>query len=138
MKMWSPCSAEMVFGTYGFLDTGLVYLPSQGGGMTQVAQVALGIGRRFSDGTFHGNFRMSRNGNSNGLEFESTGFTVNPDCTGTFNWRVLGIPGGIIQERLLIVDRGNEMWSMCVNSGVPTQKRVSISIHKRISPVAAQ
>jgi hypothetical protein len=117
------CTAATIRGTYGGQMQGTNFVP--GGG----AQAVIGVIIRTYDGV--GNFTQVDNikGSITGIVPDRPGsgtYQVNPDCTGITLFQPG--PGITLEERLVIVDHGNEIRSI-VSSPLPVM--VS-SVQKRI------
>jgi hypothetical protein len=118
------CSAATIRGTYGGQLQGTTPVPG-GGGM----QTTIGVVIRTYDGA--GNFTQIDNikGSVTGIVPDRPGsgtYEVNPDCSGV----TLFVPGpGItLEERIVIVNRGDEILSI-VSSPLPV---MTTSVQKRI------
>ena len=120
---WKACSERTVRGDYGIQIQGTRPAP---GGLTESV---IGIVHRTYDG--EGNFTQVSNlkGSLTGTNPDSQSFgtyEVSADCTGIL--RAQPLPGVVIEERLVIVDDGNE-----IRAAVMTPTPVVItSVHQRI------
>ena len=117
------CSEATVRGDYGIQIQGTRPAP---GGLTESV---IGIVFRTYDG--HGNFEQVSNlkGSITGHNPDSQSigtYEVNPDCTGSI--RSQPLPNVLIEERLVIVDDGNEIRA-AVMSPTPV---VITSVHQRM------
>ena len=120
-----PCSEATVRGDYGIQIQGT--RPAPGGAIESVIGVVL----RNYDG--NGSFSQVSNvkGSITGTVPDSQGFgtyDVNADCTGIVRFQAA--PGVVIEERLVIVDKGRE-----IRTAVMVPAAVMITgVHQRIDP----
>jgi hypothetical protein len=126
--MGFPCTDATIRGTYGIQMHGTGPVPPPVGG----TQTVIGVVRRTYDGM--GNFTQIDNihGSVTGWVPNRPGsgtYQVNPDCTAATQF-VPGPGAPVIEERLVIVDGGSELYSATV-SPLPTM--VS-TVAKRIDP----
>jgi hypothetical protein len=123
-----PCTDHTLRGTYGIQMHGTGPVPPPVGG----SQTLIGVVKRTFDGM--GNFTQIDNihGSVTGWTPDRPGsgtYQVNPDCTGATQFQPA--PGApVIEERIVIVDGGSELYSVTV-SPLPTM--VS-TVAKRINP----
>ena len=123
-----PCTAGTLRGTYGIQMHGTGPVPPPIGG----SQTLIGVVKRTFDGM--GNFTQIDNihGSVTGWTPDRPGsgtYQVNPDCTGATQFQPA--PGApVIEERIVIVDGGSELYSVTV-SPLPTM--VS-TVAKRTDP----
>src|SRR5215475_8795950 len=123
-----PCTNGTLRGTYGIQMHGTTAVPPPVGG----SQNVIGVVKRTFDGM--GNFTQIDNihGSVTGWTPDRPGsgtYHVNPDCTGSTQFQPA--PGApVIEERIVIVDGGSELYSVTV-SPLPTM--VS-TVAKRIEP----
>jgi len=126
--MGFPCTNGTLRGTYGIQMQGTGPVPPPVGG----SQTLIGVVKRTFDG--RGNFTQIDNihGSVTGWTPDRPGsgtYQVNPDCTGSTQFQPA--PGApVIEERIVIVDGGSELYSVTV-SPLPTM--VS-TVAKRIDP----
>ena len=117
------CDAATIRGNYGIQLQGTALLPSG------VIESVIGVVLRHYDGA--GNITQVDNvkGSVTGIVPDRFGigtYVVNADCTGvgTFSPR----PGLVIEERIVIVDDGNEIRSMVLS---PPERMIT-GVHRRI------
>jgi len=112
-----PCTDATIRGTYGVQMHGTGPVPPPVGG----SQTLIGVVKRTFDG--RGNFTQIDNihGSVTGWTPNRPGsgtYQVNPDCTGSTQFQPA--PGApVIEERIVIVDGGSELYSVTV-SPLPT------------------
>jgi hypothetical protein len=126
--MGFPCTDATIRGTYGIQMHGTGPVPPPVGG----TQTLIGVVRRTYDGM--GNFTQIDNihGSVTGWVPDRQGsgtYQVNPDCTAATQF-VPGPGAPVIEERLVIVDGGSELYSATV-SPLPT---MVTTVSKRINP----
>jgi len=108
-----PCSDGTLRGTYGIQMHGTSPVPPPVGG----SQTVIGVVKRTFDGM--GNFTQIDNihGSVTGWTPDRAGsgtYQVNPDCTGATQFQPA--PGApVIEERIVIVDGGSELYSVTVS-----------------------
>jgi hypothetical protein len=123
-----PCTDRTLRGTYGIQMHGTGPVPPPVGG----SQTLIGVVKRTFDGM--GNFTQIDNvhGSVTGWTPDRPGtgtYQVNPDCTGSTQFQPA--PGApVIEERIVIVDGGSELYSVTVS---PLPVMVS-TVAKRIDP----
>ena len=123
-----PCADGTLRGTYGIQMHGTTAVPPPVGG----SQNVIGVVKRTFDGM--GNFTQVDNihGSVTGWTPDRPGsgtYQVNPDCTGATQFQPA--PGApVIEERIVIVDGGSELYSITVS---PLPFMVS-TVAKRIDP----
>jgi hypothetical protein len=122
------CTDATIRGTYGIQMHGTGPVPPPVGG----TQTLIGVVRRTYDGM--GNFTQIDNihGSVTGWVPDRQGsgtYQVNPDCTAATQF-VPGPGAPVIEERLVIVDGGSELYSATV-SPLPT---MVTTVSKRINP----
>ena len=128
LGMGFPCTDATIRGTYGIQMHGTGPVPPPVGG----SQTLIGVVKRTFDG--RGNFTQTDNihGSVTGWTPDRPGsgtYQVNQDCTGSTQLKPA--PGApVIEERIVIVDGGSELYSVTV-SPLPTM--VS-TVAKRIYP----
>jgi hypothetical protein len=123
-----PCTDATIRGTYGIQMQGTGPVPPPVGG----TQTLIGVVRRTYDGM--GNFTQIDNihGSVTGWVPDRQGsgtYQVNPDCTAATQF-VPGPGAPVIEERLVIIDGGSELYSATV-SPLPT---MVTTVSKRINP----
>jgi hypothetical protein len=123
-----PCTDGTIRGTYGIQMQGTAPVPPPIGG----TQSVIGVVTRTYDGM--GNFTQIDNihGSVTGWVPDRQGsgtYQVNPDCTAATQF-VPGPGAPVIEERLVIVDGGSELYSATV-SPLPT---MVTTVSKRINP----
>jgi len=104
------CSNATLRGTFAHRATGFVTAPPA------MAGPLAGVGTDFFDGNGGVTSTATLSINGNTVPLMATGtYKVNPDCTGTY-----AIQGGGGTTRLVfvIVDSGNEIQAICIDSGV--------------------
>jgi hypothetical protein len=126
--MGFPCTDATIRGTYGIQMHGTGPVPPPVGG----TQTLIGVVRRTYDGM--GNFTQIDNihGSVTGWVPDRQGsgtYQVNPDCTAATQF-VPGPGALVIEERLVIIDGGSELYSATV-SPLPT---MVTTVSKRINP----
>jgi hypothetical protein len=126
--MGFPCTDATIRGTYGIQMHGTGPVPPPVGG----TQTLIGVVRRTYDGM--GNFTQIDNihGSVTGWVPNRPGsgtYQVNPDCTAATQF-VPGPGAPVIEERLVIVDGGSELYSATVS---PLPSMVA-TVSKRINP----
>jgi hypothetical protein len=126
--MGFPCTNATIRGTYGIHMQGTGPVPPPVGG----TQTLIGVVRRTYDGM--GNFTQIDNihGSVTGWVPDRQGsgtYQVNPDCTAATQF-VPGPGAPVIEERLVIIDGGSELYSATV-SPLPT---MVTTVSKRINP----
>ena len=126
--MGFPCTNATIRGTYGIHMQGTGPVPPPVGG----TQTLIGVVRRTYDGM--GNFTQIDNihGSVTGWVPDRQGsgtYQVNPDCTAATQF-VPGPGAPVIEERLVIIDGGSELYSATV-SPLPT---LVTTVSKRINP----
>jgi hypothetical protein len=117
------CTAATIRGTFGGQMQGTNPVPGAG------TQTVIGVIVRAYDGA--GNFTQIDNikGSITGIVPDRPGsgtYQVNPDCSGVTVFQPA--PGITLEERMVIVDRGNEIRSI-VSSPLPV---MTTSVQKRI------
>jgi hypothetical protein len=123
-----PCTDATIRGTYGIQMQGTGPVPPPVGG----SQTLIGVVKRTFDGM--GNFTQIDNihGSVTGWVPDRQGsgtYQVNPDCTAATQF-VPGPGAPVIEERLVIIDGGSELYSATV-SPLPT---MVTTVSKRINP----
>jgi hypothetical protein len=123
-----PCTNGTLRGTYGFHMQGTVPVPPPLGGGTQTA---IGVVKVTYDGM--GNFTQIDNihGSVTGWVPDRPGsgtYQVNPDCTASTQFSPA--PNVFIEQRMVIVDGGNELYTI-TTSPLPT---MVTALGKRIDP----
>jgi hypothetical protein len=109
----SGCTDRILRGTYGIQMQGTGPVPPPVGG----SQTLIGVVKRTFDGM--GNFTQIDNihGSVTGWTPDRPGsgtYQVNPDCTGATQFQPA--PGApVIEERIVIVDGGSELYSITVS-----------------------
>lgn len=126
--MGFPCTDATIRGTYGIQMHGTGPVPPPVGG----TQTLIGVVRRTYDGM--GNFTQIDNihGSVTGWVPDRQGsgtYQVNPDCTAATQF-VPGPGAPVIEERLVIVGGGSELYSATVRP-LPT---MVTTVSKRINP----
>ena len=123
-----PCTNGTLRGTYGIQMQGTGPVPPPVGG----SQSLIGVVKRTFDGI--GNFTQTDNihGSVTGWTPDRPGsgtYQVNPDCTAATQFQP-GPGAPVIEERLVIVDGGSQLYSVTVS---PLPVMVS-TVAKRIDP----
>ena len=123
-----PCTNRTLQGTYGFHMQGTAPVPPPLGGGTQTA---IGVVKVTYDGM--GNFTQIDNihGSVTGWVPDRPGsgtYQVNPDCTASTQFSPA--PNVFIEQRMVIVDGGNELYTI-TTSPLPT---MVTALGKRIDP----
>jgi hypothetical protein len=123
-----PCTNGTLRGTYGIQMQGTGPVPPPVGG----SQTLIGVVKRTFDGM--GNFTQTDNvhGSVTGWTPDRPGsgtYQVNPDCTAATQF-VPGPGAPVIEERVVIVDGGSQLYSVTVS---PLPLMVS-TVAKRIDP----
>jgi hypothetical protein len=123
-----PCTDSTIRGTYGIHLEGTAPVPPPIGG----TQTVIGVVTRTYDGM--GNFSQVDNvhGSVTGWVPNRAGsgtYQVNPDCTAATQFQP-GPGAPLIEERIVIVDGGSELYSI-TNNPPPLMVK---SIGKRIEP----
>lgn len=123
-----PCTDGTIRGTYGIQMQGTGAVPPPVGG----TQTLVGVVRRTYDGM--GNFTQIDNihGSVTGWLPDRQGsgtYQVNPDCTAATQF-VPGPGAPVIEERVVIVDGGSQLYSATV-SPLPS---MLTTVGKRIEP----
>jgi len=101
--------------------------------------VGVGIMTIKPDGNATGTFWMDSGTFTTGLTAVTlpATFSVNPDCTGVLQYPGAA-PGEIVQERLLILDNGNEIRSILASAETYTPTNTWISTFRRIGGACTQ
>jgi hypothetical protein len=101
--------------------------------------VGVGIISIKPDGSAASTFWMDSGTFSTGLTSATlpATFTVNPDCTGVLQYPGTA-PGQIIQERLVILDNGNEIRSILATAETFTPTNTWISTFRRVGGACTQ
>ena len=123
-----PCSDGTLRGTYGIQMHGTTLVPPPVGG----SQTVIGVVKRTFDGM--GNFTQIDNihGSVTGWTPDRPGsgtYQVNPDCTAATQF-VPGPGAPVLEERIVIVDGGSELYPVTVS---PLPVMVS-AVAKRTDP----
>jgi hypothetical protein len=137
----SPCSADMVHGSYVYhYDGNLIMTPA---GSTQpIAAPFYYVGLSWSDNTGRSFGKAVSNVagtvSSGGWTSDPGALQVNADCTGSISWSLSGpgAPAGQGMDRFVLLDGGREMWSV-TTKGMMGQPSF-VGVYKRISEQPAQ
>ncbi len=129
-ELSSNCSADMIRGTWVGTYNGVTL---RGSPPVPVPTGILLIGGVDYQGNLSGTFTSSMGGQVGTGQYAGSLTMVKPNCTGTWTWTLKGMSGQAV-ERLVILDNGNEIWTLPTQGvlGMP----VGLGRHIRLSAVA--
>jgi hypothetical protein len=134
----AQCSPGSIGGTYAYREHGYMMAPQAGSPYPQATPVAsAAVASLGADGTPRATGVASIGGQIVPLTAAAGTWQLKSDCTAsmTFNFTVQGVPMGQGQEWAVVLDGGNEIWGIEMQS--PMGQPVVIGIMRRISPIAA-
>jgi hypothetical protein len=132
----SPCSTEMVRGTYSFRYEGEMFMSTPGSpSLTQMHSHMLGMAWLDTANRMPGKFDFNLAGTVTSGEWttEPGALTVNPNCTASITWKLTGenAPSTEGIDKFVVLDHGRELWSLTVKGAMG--KASNIGIYKQIS-----
>lgn len=136
MKNFTPCTKDMIRGTYAQLYDGIILVtPSGATQPIPVPTVINGTAWFVQAGDLVGKYASNMGGMfaESGVGGPNSARSVKSDCTGSITWSFTGAgaPPGDGQDRFVMLDGGREIWSAPVKAVLG--KPVMLGTYRQIS-----